>query len=495
MRYWICFIFLLLAIPTQTEAGIRRWDALPAVDVMHLQGPYAGRNVCPICQHGYDAGVLMFLPSTTTPVNASRIARALQATVSKVDDTRFRPFLILTGEAPSKELLAAVKSSHSNWYVAHLPTQALTVASRDFKLSLAGQSHAFVFAQRRLLWTFVPQDSSSSWLSELPKYADYAMTFLRSTYANPVASNNPDTPKGRLWTAPAKLSEKIIFTESSKQGVTRVCFSDQTRTRQLDALVALTSTGSASPKRAWWARTDHNGCLSLVRPHQAMQLHVEVFRALRAVVTAGIDTRSFQPDKHLEISLQSAGVIAVTGKEPVVGLPCDGCEAVFKWMPDRFSTSARLVPTSEPGEPLLISGTVKNSADIPQANVIVYAYQTDRRGSYPLGLTRHGRLRGWVRTGLDGKYSFNTIRPGSYPGKDIPQHIHMHIIEPNRCTYTVGDILFADDPLLTAAHRSKERNARGGSGIVHLAGNKKIGWQATRDITLGLNVPGYSACS
>jgi len=103
-------------------------------------------------------------------------------------------------------------------------------------------------------------------------------------------------------------------------------------------------------------------------------------------------------------------------------------------------------------------------------------------------------LRGWVQTDSAGRYSFNTIRPGAYPGEDIPQHIHLHIIEPGRCTYTVGDVLFVDDPRLTVALRLKEKNAYGGSGIVKAEGNKNAGWRVIRNITLGLNVPGYMAC-
>ena len=65
---------------------------------------------------------------------------------------------------------------------------------------------------------------------------------------------------------------------------------------------------------------------------------------------------------------------------------------------------------------------------------------------------------------LDGRYTFETVRPGSYPNSRNPQHIHMHVIEPGRCTYWIDDVLFTDDPLLNDAERNR-REPRGGLGV------------------------------
>lgn len=501
MRQWLCFILLLITISHKAEADIRRWDALPAIDVMHLQGPHAGKAVCPMCRHGYDAGVLMFVPSSTAPENAGRIARALQAVATTINDDRFRPFLILTGAVPSKELLAAVKSKNSNWYVAHLSTQALDLASKDYELPLQDKSIAYVFSQRRLLWSFNPQDANTLWTKALVKYADYAMTFLHSNYATPVKSNNPDTPKGRLWMAPAKLSTKIELAKTQSGKEVNVCVSDSSRLRQSDAMVALTTAGTVLPKRTRWVRTDKTGCFVLSGMQAGLQLEAEIFSVLKRGVAARIDGQVLQRDGQLEIALQSIGAIHVSGNEVVVGLPCEGCEGAFQGLPTRLAAWTTLSPPSEPGDPLLISGVVKNSTGVPQPGVVIYAYQTNKIGKYPTdprlsgAAALHGRLRGWVQTDSAGTYSFNTIRPGGYPGEDIPQHIHLHVIEPSRCTYYVGDVLFNDDPRLTAALRYKARNAYGGSGIVKVEGNKNSGWRVIRNITLGLNVPGYRTCS
>lgn len=187
-----------------------------------------------------------------------------------------------------------------------------------------------------------------------------------------------------------------------------------------------------------------------------------------------------------------------TGKEPVAGA-CEGCEAVFQGLPAAFAAPARIAPADEPGEPLALSGVVTDRAGKPQAGIVVYAYQTDRTGIYPRDASlsgaaaRHGRLRGWTRTDAQGRYAFATIRPAAYPGRAVPQHVHVHVIEPGRCTYYLGDVLFADDPLLTPALRARERDAPGGDGVVTPRGDAK-GWSATRDIVLGLNVPGYATC-
>lgn len=76
----------------------------------------------------------------------------------------------------------------------------------------------------------------------------------------------------------------------------------------------------------------------------------------------------------------------------------------------------------------------------------------------------------------------------------MPQHVHLHVIEPGRCTYYLGDVLFADDPRLTPELRARERDAHGGSGIVQPR-RDGAGWRAQRDVVLGLNVPDYERCT
>lgn len=189
----------------------------------------------------------------------------------------------------------------------------------------------------------------------------------------------------------------------------------------------------------------------------------------------------------------------VSGKEAII-VPCEGCEAVFQGLPAQLGSEVRLVDQAQAGEALLVQGTVYNAQGQRQAGVVIYAYQTDASGIYPkdpsltAAAARHGRLRGWVISDAQGNYTIRTIRPASYPDSTVEQHIHMHVIEPGRCTYYLGDLLFADDPKLSERHRQRQDQAYGGNGIVQPQGDASKGWRATRDIHLGMNVPGYQRC-
>lgn len=188
----------------------------------------------------------------------------------------------------------------------------------------------------------------------------------------------------------------------------------------------------------------------------------------------------------------------VVANEPIAGGPCEGCEAVFVGRPATLASSARIATANEPGEPLVLEGTVRHPDGAVAPGVIVYAYHTNAAGIYPRATgpdaTRHGRLRGFALTGAKGEYRFETIRPGSYPNSDNPQHIHMHIVEPGRCTYWIDDVHFADDPLLKAEHRTAAPG-RGGSGIAEPVKQASGVWHVRRDIVLGAGVRDYDACS
>lgn len=193
-----------------------------------------------------------------------------------------------------------------------------------------------------------------------------------------------------------------------------------------------------------------------------------------------------------------SGQSVETDNEPVIGGPCEGCDAVFYGMPDSIGSTARIAPASEPGEPLIIDGIVTTLDGDPAQGVIVYAYHTNDKGIYPYDSiaqkqygVRHGKLRGWVKTDSLGRYRFETIRPKGYPQSDNPQHIHMHIIEPGRFTYYIDDIMFEDDPRLSEEFRSRSRNARGASGIAMPTRDDASVWRVTRNIVLGKNIPGY----
>lgn len=186
---------------------------------------------------------------------------------------------------------------------------------------------------------------------------------------------------------------------------------------------------------------------------------------------------------------------------PVVGRACEGCEAALHGMPSALGGRLRLAAPDEAGERLLLHGRVLDRRGTPVEGIVLYVYQTDASGVYPAvddaaidgTARRHGRLRGWVRSEADGGYRIETVRPGTYPGTDIPQHIHVHVIEPGCATYFIDDVLFDDDPWLTAAARRQLVRGAGGDGIVR-AIRGVDGWVAQRDVVLGRAIPRYPAC-
>ena len=95
-----------------------------------------------------------------------------------------------------------------------------------------------------------------------------------------------------------------------------------------------------------------------------------------------------------------------------------------------------------------------------------------------------------MKTDPHGRYQFKSIRPGPYPSREAPQHIHAIVKEPGLSLYWIDEYEFDDDPLLTADKKSM-REKRGGSGIIHLTKNAKGEWIGQRDIILGLNIPHY----
>lgn len=180
----------------------------------------------------------------------------------------------------------------------------------------------------------------------------------------------------------------------------------------------------------------------------------------------------------------------------LVGGGCEGCEAIYEYGNKRLA-SIDTLPEFHSNEPKLkITGTVfKQDGKTPAQNVIIYIYHTNRQGIYQTrgdeaGLAkRHGFIRGWIKTGKDGKYTFYTFRPAAYPNRSEPEHIHIIVKEPDKNEYYLDDYFFSDDPLLTTSKRNKLTN-RGGSGIMKPTAENGM-LTIKRDIILGKNIPNY----
>ena len=111
-----------------------------------------------------------------------------------------------------------------------------------------------------------------------------------------------------------------------------------------------------------------------------------------------------------------------------------------------------LAPPELPGQRLVISGTVY-AADCttPLANALVEVWQADANGRYDRSAPF--RLRAQMRTDIEGRYEFTTIRPGHYGTEDIvrPAHIHYQVTYPDHDPLGTR-LLFADDPYLPSSY-------------------------------------------
>lgn len=172
---------------------------------------------------------------------------------------------------------------------------------------------------------------------------------------------------------------------------------------------------------------------------------------------------------------------------------CEGCEAVAERAPESMTSRVQLASSTEPGERMVLTGRVLSPGTrAPVAGVIVYAHHTNAQGLYANGgkettwSRRHGRLRGWARTGKDGVYTFDTIKPAPYPDGSMPAHVHLFLGEPGRAPYHVDDAVFDGEYGVTAEYRAKQE-LRGGSGILKLSRSPAGVWLATRDIVLELH--------
>ncbi|MBK5277277.1 MAG: intradiol ring-cleavage dioxygenase [Bacteroidia bacterium] len=176
---------------------------------------------------------------------------------------------------------------------------------------------------------------------------------------------------------------------------------------------------------------------------------------------------------------------------------CDGCEMMYEGISllNNISWEASLANKGEPGASLEIIGTVYMlDGKTPAKDIVLYVYHTDAKGLYSgaqgqVNGTRHGHLRGWVKTNELGQFKIKSIRPAPYPNGNIPAHLHLLVKEPNKTLYYIDEVWFEDDPLVTTEMKRKAEK-RGGNLTIPLT-KEGNGWRGILKITLGLNIPNY----
>jgi protocatechuate 3,4-dioxygenase beta subunit len=151
--------------------------------------------------------------------------------------------------------------------------------------------------------------------------------------------------------------------------------------------------------------------------------------------------------------------------------------------PADVSSTTIITSANEPGEQIVITGTVYTSdGKTPYPNMVLFFYQADNDGLYNKTDNSYmrPRLHGWVKTGKNGEYTINTIKPGSYPNSRQAAHIHAIVQLPGERPKWIDDFLFDDDPFLTNRDRQQAgkgsfshimKTRRGNKGILHAERN------------------------
>ena len=131
------------------------------------------------------------------------------------------------------------------------------------------------------------------------------------------------------------------------------------------------------------------------------------------------------------------------------------------------SPRVKIVTPREPGDRLVVTGMLRQAGGQPLAGALVYVYQTDARGWYSdraphfsggEGDHRHARLFGYLKTGADGRFEVDTIRPQGYPRSTLPQHIHLQVFVDGQ-SRLVSEINFEDDPRMTPSVRRQSEQS------------------------------------
>jgi protocatechuate 3,4-dioxygenase beta subunit len=162
------------------------------------------------------------------------------------------------------------------------------------------------------------------------------------------------------------------------------------------------------------------------------------------------------------------------------GAPCGSCIA-----PANLSWKTVVTSAGEPGEPLSISGTISQPDGKPAAGIVLFIYHTDATGYYNENDdASHPRLKGWMKTGPDGRYEFRTIKPAAYPHRTTPAHIHAHVYGLQYSERSIDDYWFDGDPFITAKEIARMKDQGATPAIISLKRDGEGVLRGVRDITL-----------
>jgi len=162
--------------------------------------------------------------------------------------------------------------------------------------------------------------------------------------------------------------------------------------------------------------------------------------------------------------MRAAGLAAVARLLPAEDDPFDSLPAtvrqnarrnglvmIHRPTPATLSSRTKIARADEPGDPLIVEGQVFDpDGRTPVSGVTVYAYNTDAKGYYGENHTDYPpRIYGWMKTDTAGRFELRTIRPGNYPGMQVPAHIHFELWGAGYPLQWTEELKFAGDRFLT----------------------------------------------
>ena len=123
------------------------------------------------------------------------------------------------------------------------------------------------------------------------------------------------------------------------------------------------------------------------------------------------------------------------------------------------SWSVTIAGPDEPGRRMVVEGRVLASdGETPIAGATVFVFHTDDAGYYsPGGMDESdARLCGLMLTDAEGRYRYDTVKPGHYATGGPPAHVHYRVWGPE-LTRQSFSLNFEGDPLL--GERGKDASA------------------------------------
>jgi protocatechuate 3,4-dioxygenase beta subunit len=145
-------------------------------------------------------------------------------------------------------------------------------------------------------------------------------------------------------------------------------------------------------------------------------------------------------------------------------------------IPKDISSRVRLASKDEPGEPIVLTGTIyKKDGVTPDSGVTLFVYQTDAGGYYhrPEENVFHPRILGWLRTGRDGQYEIQTIMPApEILAPNEPAHIHAQIFGNGMPEHFLHEFWFKGDSRIPEVKRKLSAQLGNFSPIITLTKDK-----------------------